>query len=191
MVEIKQNESLVYVSFSAEININTAELFISVMAECLNKNVKQVYILFSTLGGTVVDGLNMYHVLKGMPFHLTMHNVGNVDSIGIAIFLAGKIRYACLNSTFMFHGVGFNWQQNERLDQKNLDEKLSSLLQDQKRIGNVIAEYSKLSTSETDSFFKQGCTKDSTFALDKGIINEIREVGIQGGCPMVTLVTKK
>ena len=55
-----------------------------------------------------MNGMNLYNVMRAMPFKLITHNVGNVDSIGNAIFLAGVARYACPHSTFMFHGVGFN-----------------------------------------------------------------------------------
>jgi hypothetical protein len=55
-----------------------------------------------------MHGMTVYNVLRGLPCDLTIHNIGNVDSIGNAIFLAGKHRYACKNSTFMFHGVGFD-----------------------------------------------------------------------------------
>ena len=67
--------------------------------------------MLSTPGGSVMNGLNLYNVLRGLPITLTTHNVGNVDSIGNAIFLAGQIRYACPHSTFMFHGVAFNFPQ--------------------------------------------------------------------------------
>jgi ATP-dependent protease ClpP protease subunit len=78
------------------------------MANCANALVKQVYLLLSTPGGNTREGLNLYNTFKGMPFELTTHNVGNVDSIGNAVFLAGSKRYATSSATFMFHGVGFD-----------------------------------------------------------------------------------
>jgi hypothetical protein len=57
--------------------------------------------------------------------------MGNIDSIGNAIFLAGKTRKACTHSTFMFHGVGFDIHQ--RLEEKNLREGLDSILATQRR----------------------------------------------------------
>ena len=62
-----------------------------------------------------MNGMNLYNVLRGLPRDLTIHNVGNVGSIGNAIFLAGSKRYACAHSTFMFHGVGFNSPGGTRL----------------------------------------------------------------------------
>lgn len=37
-----------------------------------------------------MNGMNLYNVLRPIPFLLVTHNVGNVDSIGNAIFLAGE-----------------------------------------------------------------------------------------------------
>ena len=144
MINIPKNAPLVYVSFSAEINPNTTESLIGVMANCANEQVKQVYLLLSTSGGNVREGFNLYNVLRGMPFELITHNTGNVDSIGNAIFLAGSKRYATQHSTFMFHGVGFTAQQQQRFEQRDLEERLSSLLSDQKRIGSIITQHTNI-----------------------------------------------
>ncbi len=188
MVNIPQNCPLVYVSFSAEIYTTQIEKLLEIMAVCSNQNVKSVYLLISTPGGMVREGLNLYNILRGMPFELITHNVGTISSVGNPIFLAGNPRYACSSSTFMFHGVGFNWKVNERLEQKNLEEKLSSLLSDQKRIGNIITKNTKINNEEIKELFRQAITKDAQYALDKGIVHEIRDVKIQKGCPMLSLV---
>ena len=83
----EQPPPVVYVSFSAEIIPATTESLIATLANCANQGVPEVYLLLSTPGGSVMHGLNLYNVLKSMPFTLTTHNVGNIDSIGNAIFL--------------------------------------------------------------------------------------------------------
>jgi ATP-dependent protease ClpP protease subunit len=190
-MDIPKNAPLVYVSFSAEINPSTTESLIAVMAACANAQVKQVYLLLSTPGGNVREGFNLYSVLKGMPFELVTHNVGNVDSIGNAVFLAGIKRYATQHSTFMFHGVGITAQQLQRFEQKDLEERLDGLLKDQDRIGSVITQHTKVSQAEVADLFRQGQTKDSKFAVDRGIIHEIRDVQIPAGCPVISLVFKR
>jgi ATP-dependent protease ClpP protease subunit len=120
---------IVYVPFSAEINANTSESLIAVMANCANH--KEVYLMLSTSGGIVMNGLNLYNVMRATPFKLITHNVGNVDSIGNALFLTGVERYACPHSTFMFHGVGLNTQPKTRLEEKSTRETLNSILAEQ------------------------------------------------------------
>lgn len=191
MTSIPKNAPLVYVSFSAEINVSTAENLIAVMANCANEQVKQVYLLLSTPGGNVREGCNLYNVLRGMPFELVTHNTGTVGSVGNAIFLAGSKRYGSRHSTFMFHGVGHTAQQQQRFEQKDFEERLSALISEQKVIGSIITEHTKISESEIAELFRQGQTKDSEFAVEKGIINEIRDVQIVAGCPVIALVFKR
>jgi len=68
-----------------------------------------------------MHGMNLYNVLRAMPFKLITHNVGNVDSIGNAVFLARAERYACPHSTFMFHGVGIAEQAGIRLEKEKYE----------------------------------------------------------------------
>jgi ATP-dependent protease ClpP protease subunit len=180
-----------YVSFSAEINPNTTESLISVMANLVNQRVKTIHLLISTPGGSVMNGLNVYNILRGLPVELITHNVGNVDSIGNAIFLAGSKRYATAQSTFMFHGVGFDIANRVRLEEKNLREQLQSILSDQKRIGAIITERTKVSEKDASTLFLEAQTKNATDAISMGIIHEIRDVQIPVGGPVISLVFQR
>jgi len=181
---------IVYVSFSAEINANTTESLLATMANCANQNVAEVCLMISTPGGNVMNGMNLYNVLKAMPFKLTTHNVGNVDSIGNAVFLAGEHRYASPHSTFIFHGVGFD-VQNTRFEESKCRETLKSILTEHKRIGTIIRERTNLQDKAVRALFREAQTKDTAYALSKGIIHDIREVKITPGAPVVSLVFKR
>jgi len=123
---------------------------------------------------------------------LAIHNIGNVDSIGNAVFLAGKRRYACPHATFMFHGVGFDIRnQAVRLKEKNLRERLDSILSDQGRIGEIIAERTQLPKEEIERLFLETQTKDAAFAASCGIVDEIRDVQVPPGGPIISLVFKR
>ncbi len=182
---------IIYVSFSAEINANTTESLLAVMSNCANQKVESVYLMLSTPGGTVMHGLNLYNVLRALPFRLTTHNVGNVDSIGNAIFLAGETRYACPHSTFMFHGVGFNSPAGARFEEKSLRERLESILADQNRIGSIMEERTKLGNEEIKGLFRDAQTKDATYAVGRGIVHEVRDVQIPPGSTVVSLVFQR
>lgn len=181
----------VYVSFSAEINANTTESLIAVLANAANDGTDRVYLMLSTPGGTVMHGLNLYNMIRAMPFPVTIHNVGNVDSIGNAIFLAGKPRYACQHSTFMFHGVGFDLNAGVRLEEKQCQETLNSILSDHKRIGSIMQEHTSMNEAEIAELFREARTKDSAFAASCGIIDEIRDVKIPTGASVVSLVFQR
>jgi ATP-dependent protease ClpP protease subunit len=184
-------DQTVYVSFSAEINANTTESLISVMATLVNQKAKAVHLLISTPGGNVMNGLNIYNFLIGLPFELITHNVGNVDSVGNAIFLAGSKRYGTAHSTFMFHGVGFDLTGPLRLDEKPVREYLAAILSDQKRIGSIITQRTTIGEDEVKALFREVQTKDAADAIGSGIIHEIRDVQIPVGGPVISLVFQR
>jgi ATP-dependent protease ClpP protease subunit len=189
----------IYINFSAEINPSTTETLLATVGNAVNQGVKKVYLMLSTPGGAVMNGLNLYNVLRGFPVHLTTHNVGNVDSIGNTVFMAGEKRYASPHSTFMFHGVTAQVQATASmgtvalavLGEKELRERLGALEADQRRIGSVIKERTKLDELAIGTLFLEAKTKDADWALGCGVIHEIREVQIPAGVPVVPLVFKR
>jgi ATP-dependent Clp protease protease subunit len=179
----------IYVSFSAGINLESTEGLITIMTECVKQRAATVHLLFSSDGGSVMHGVNLYNVLRGLPFKLVTHNVGNVDSIGNAIFLAGEERYACQHSTFMFHGVGA--QFNGILKTKDVRENLAMLQADESRISSIVEQRSKLTEATIRAFFDEAHTMDAAEALSSGLVDDIRDVSIPNGSTMFTLSSKR
>lgn len=152
-----------------------------------NNNATEVHLLFSTPGGSIMNGFNLYNVLQAFPFKLIMHNVGNVDSIGNVIFLAAKERRAAPHSTFMFHGAGFD-VANMRLTEPLLREYLDSLAADHKRMAEVFSQRTTLSTEDSVALFKEASTKDAVWANAVGFTQATSEPQIPVGIPVHSLV---
>ena len=72
----------VYVVFTAEIVPQTVEPLIQALSNLAQKGIPEVYLAISTPGGSVMQGITLYNFLRGVPFNLVVHNIGNVDSIG-------------------------------------------------------------------------------------------------------------
>ena len=87
----------------------------------------------------------------------------------------------------MFHGVGFS-AQNMYLEEKNLRERLDSILADQRRIGEILQEEPKLAREAGSSSVKPG-PKNANYALKVGVISAIEDVAIPPEAPIVTIVT--
>ena len=183
--------AMTYVSFSSDIVPQSTETLIAVMGEQANKGVEEVYLMLSTVGGSVLHGLNLYNVLRAFPFKLITHNVGSVNSIGNVVFLAGRERYACPHSTFMFHGVGFDINQPIRMEEKFLRERLNSITTDQVRIGSIIGNHTNLNKAQIRNLFREARTKDADYAKSVGIIHDIRDVNIPPGNPVISLVFQR
>ena len=91
----------------------------------------------------------------------------------------------------MFHGVGFDTPTGMRLEEKNLRERLDSIMQDQKRIGSIIGGHTDLNERQIRNLFRETRTKDADYALRVGIIDEVRDVQIPAGSPIVSLVFQR
>jgi len=126
-----------------------------------------------------------------LPLTLTAHNVGNVDSIGIAIFLAASRRFACQHSTFMFHGVGLNFNGQIRLEEKMVRGHLATILNEQRRIGSILLDRTQISQTQVRKLFREAVTKDAAFAIGCGIIDEIRDVNVPPGSTVLSLVFQR
>ena len=87
---------VVYLSFSAEINVKTVEQLLAFCADKVNNGFDEIHIGLSTPGGGVRDGVNAYHVLRALPIKIVMYNTGAVDSIGNAILVKAS-RYGLRN----------------------------------------------------------------------------------------------
>lgn len=112
--------------------------------------------------------------------------------IPVVIFLAGEDRYACPNSTFMFHGVGFDVKAGARFEEKLLRERLEGINADQAQIASIIEQRAGFTgPDEVKELFLEAQTKDPTYALAKGIIHDIRDVEIPSGAPIFQLVFQR
>ena len=187
-----KEDKVTYLSFSSEVSQKTTEALLGTCADLANKGTGTVHLMLSTPGGSVLNGITIYNVLRAMPFKLITHNVGGVNSIGNVVFLAGDERYAVPNATFMFHGVGFDVTQPTRFEEKLLRERLDSVESDQRKIAAIINDRASFSDhQEVASLFLKAATKDPAYALDRGIIDDIREVEIPRGAPIVQLVFQR
>lgn len=180
-----------HVNFIAEIIPKTAEALMGLTSDLVNRGHREIYLALSSPGGSVADGIALYHYLRSLPVKLTTHNIGSVNSIGNIVFLAGERRVACSHTTFMFHGVSLQTQGAQAFERKVLREHLASVESDEKRIAGIVAERTKLETGAIDTFFLEARTLTAQEALDGGIIDEIRQVNVAQGCPLYSLVFQR
>lgn len=172
-----------YLFLTAEITPASANTFIQYLAQLIPQAPHRLVIAMNSPGGNVVEGVAIYNAMMAMPYPIVTHNVGNVDSISNIIYLAGRERYACAAATFMFHGVGFNGNANERLEENILKAKLDTVLSDHKRISGIFAARTNGAVSVRSGMllFKEQRTRSADWARDKGFVNEIRDFTLPAG----------
>jgi len=177
---------MLYINFSAEINIHTSEGLMNLLSKWINEGEEEFYFLFSSSGGVVRDGITLYNYMESLPAKIIMHNIGMVDSIANVVFMAGDERFAVPNSSFLFHGVGFSITQPTRLEMKELKERIKSIDRDQTLISQIIANKSNLSVDEIKNFFMELQTKTPEEAKKIDLIQDIKEVKIPKGANIIS-----
>jgi len=70
-----------YVIFTAEITPVSANNFISFLLGQIAAGTERLVIGMNCPGGNVNAGIGLYTVMRGMPYEIVAHNIGNVDSI--------------------------------------------------------------------------------------------------------------
>src|SRR6476660_8657231 len=81
-----------HIVFTGEIKAQTANNFVTMLANLANQQTDRVILAINSGVGEVVHGVAMYNAMRAMPFPITTHNVGNVDSIANVVFLGGSER---------------------------------------------------------------------------------------------------
>jgi membrane-bound ClpP family serine protease len=78
-----------YLSFTAKVNDQTTTSLLNVLAAAIQQGTMKITLMLSTPGGSVMHGMTLYNYLTALPVELVTYNIGNVDSIGAIVFLAG------------------------------------------------------------------------------------------------------
>ena len=164
----------VYLTFHDNITPQTVNCFMDICNKVIQQyKPKQIYILFSSEGGLVSSGCTLYNYLRGLPQKIIMHNTGSVSSISIAVFLGGDVRYASPASTFLLHGILWNFFKTQSLTYSQMQENISRFDADENLAAQIIGERTNLTAQEVRDLFRQGQSKNPSFALEKEIIQEI------------------
>ena len=164
-----------YVLFSRIINGENVSELVRKLNEISNRG-QDIYLLLNSHGGNVASGIHCYNMLRALPTRLISHNVGNVDSIANAVFLAGEDHYSTSSAVFMFHSVGFDFNTPTRLDCRQLRERLDSAVADHDRIGAIISDRSEIDLPDAIELFATQIVRNATWALESGIIHEVKDL---------------
>lgn len=109
--------------------------------ESQNEPISKLIINISSLGGSVSSGITMYNYLKQQSFPVITHNLGEVSSCAILLYLAGSIRTSAPISKFMFHPIKIGFSGD--LPYYQLEELLNNIDAD-------IRNYAKIVNIETN-----------------------------------------
>src|SRR5476651_72764 len=120
------------VHFHCQIDQSTTERFRDCCLEAMDQGASSLLLNLSTTGGSTNFGFTLYTFLKSLPVPISAFNAGNIESMGVVMFLAASERVAAPYSRFLIHPMTWYFSQNS-VDHSRLREYLSSLNNDLER----------------------------------------------------------
>ena len=176
--------------FSPVIDISVNAL-IDVVSKKLMVGVKDITLLISTPGGSVLHGISAYNFLKGLPINITTVNYGSVDSIGIVIFCAGKNRISVPTARFLLHEISTTFVANQQLEGKRIEERLKSLRIDLENIVKIISMNSNKDIDEITKAMLNGTTLNPEEAVEWGLVHEIKTKIIPENTEIINIMIRQ
>jgi ATP-dependent Clp protease, protease subunit len=175
-----------YIVFIAEVNTVTTGKLRTAITDAANSG-NDIYLLISSVGGNVTEGLNISAFMRTLPVGITTHNIGQTDSIANVIFAAGKTRYANTNASFLFHGVLMTYQ-NQSFIESQLEEQYKIVKRLRENIAAVFAAYCGITVADAESLMVSGATiLGAQEALVKLIVHGVSDAAIPPNSNVVSI----
>lgn len=169
-----------YIVFTADVQIPQAAKLRAALTQAANAQ-HDVYLIISSGGGNVAEGLGLAAYMKTLPIQITTHNVGQIDSIAGVIFAAGGVRYSHPQASFLFHGVTMHYEKADFIESQ-LKEQYNQMTRLRGSIATAFANYTGLDVVDVQNLMVSGATiLSAQDALGKTIIHEIRDANIPAG----------
>jgi ATP-dependent Clp protease, protease subunit len=177
------------IKFFAPVNEQTIQKLMTAVDEKVSAGATELTLLMSTNGGSVFYGLSAYNYLKGLPFKLTTHNFGSVDSIGVPIYSSGDIRLCVPQARFLLHPVTMNFPAGASYEELQLLEKIKSLRVDMDNFAHVVAANTGKTQRQILTAMRSRTTLDPENAVAWGLVHEIRQELFPVGAEVVSIAS--
>jgi ATP-dependent Clp protease, protease subunit len=175
-----------YIVFTADVQAIQAAKLRNAFTQASNAG-NDIYLIISSGGGNVFEGLSLASFMKTLPVRISTHNVGQTDSIANVIFAAGGARYANAHASFLFHGVSMHYEKMDLIESQ-LQEQYLQVKRLRESIATAFAAYTGLNLADAEALMVSGATiLSAQEALSKTIVHEIRDASIPPGSQVIAI----
>lgn len=178
--------TIAYYGFSGIIDPDGVTRVAGAINHAVNNGYGEVYLCFSSMGGYVADGIYLYNHIRAAPIPVTMHNIGSVSSIAVAVFVAGGARFCSRHSMFMIHPTTIR-PGAEGLSAERLDSTLRAALADDQRTEEILRERTSMPEDALTSRRFKDVHIEPSRALEWGLVQGVREFTLPWGCKVAQI----
>jgi ATP-dependent protease ClpP protease subunit len=169
------------VHFIGPINHQSVCTVRNLCLQALQNGATELELHLSTEGGNMTAGFALYFFLKSLPLPLVTYNIGSIESVGVAIFLAGERRLACPGTRFLVHPLHWGFGNLVAADHSRVSEWRACLDFDAERYAAIFDEATAHAPARQDirpNLNGQARLFTAEQALEAGIIHEAAQARI-------------
>lgn len=144
-------------------------------------DVEDLIVLFSSEGGSTVDGISLYNFLKSLPRPIQFHATGHVGSMAVPVFVGAPKRTCSSISRFFFHV--YDWGFGARATIDGIEQARKRLTDDIALSRKIVEENTHIPPDRLDVLY--GDSPIPTIvspqeALGLGIVDEVVDLNPTG-----------
>src|SRR5712691_6420466 len=136
-------KKIAHFGYAGYIDPNGVTKVAAALNHAVNNGYDEVYLCITSLGGMVGDGVFLYNHIRSLPIKVTMHNIGTLASIAVAVFVGAEERYCSAHGNFMIHPTTLGPFQ-EAMPWEKLDSNLKAALAEDERTEKILRERTQL-----------------------------------------------
>jgi ATP-dependent Clp protease, protease subunit len=170
-----------YITFCSTIDQASVQRLMLMIDVATQKKAKAIHLLFQSTGGTVGDGVCLYNFLKNLPIHLSIYNMGSVQSIATIAYLGAKRRVTSANAIFAIHRTSVSPQYAMAFALKHYVE---TVAMDDRRTEEILRTHITMGDDKWSRLDRSDLWFSAQDAMDFGIANEIGEFAPPMGAEM-------
>ena len=139
----------------------------------------------SSAGGMVDEGMSLYGFIRALPVDITIHNIGQIDSIALAVYLAGARRLANPDATFLLHD--FYFPQPLPVSNRHQAADISvGLTSARRKMVDILRSSTKMTDQQFESlkFLEEASVQTSVIAKQVGITHDIQQALVPAGAEL-------
>jgi ATP-dependent Clp protease protease subunit len=149
---------------------------LSELTQRVGQGAHSVLIAISSPGGNVYWGVTAYNFLRGLGVEVITHNLGQVDSIGGAVYAAGDRRLSVSQGRFLIHSISWTFGgNNPSIGEKELHDILAQVERDRDNLATILAERTGTSLDVVRNDMLQTRILDANEAIEYGFVHEIKD----------------